>query len=138
MASVRQFPRSVDLGARLRNDMEVAGLGFEPERLAMAIVVVAAIPWLAFIIVVRPEPPIVFVALIASLATTAFVAHSYLQHCRNARVNAFRSQLEGALRTLAGGVRVGLGIRQALVLTAELCREPAKSEFMRVVGLSNV
>jgi tight adherence protein B len=42
------------------------------------------------------------------------------------------------LRTLAGGVRVGLGIRQALVLTSEQSREPAKTEFMRVVGLSSL
>jgi tight adherence protein B len=72
------------------------------------------------------------------LATTAFVAHCYLQNRRNARISAFRAQLEGALRTLAGGVRVGLGIRQALVLTAEQAREPAKSEFTRIVGLGNV
>jgi tight adherence protein B len=35
-------------------------------------------------------------------------------------------------------VRVGLGIRQALVLTSEQSREPVKTEFMRVVGLSNL
>jgi tight adherence protein B len=54
------------------------------------------------------------------------------------RVAAFSEQLEGALRTLAGGVRVGLGVRQALVLTSEQSREPAKSELMRVVGLSSL
>ena len=53
-------------------------------------------------------------------------------------VAAFQDQLEQALRSLAGGVRVGLGIRQAFIMTAEECRNPVKTEFTRVVGLSNV
>jgi tight adherence protein B len=46
--------------------------------------------------------------------------------------------LEQALRTLAGGVRVGLGIRQAFIMTAEESRSPIKTEFTRVIGLNNV
>lgn len=138
MASVRAFPQFFDLGARFREDVELSGVAIDPERLGLAMMGVAAIPWLAFTIVVRPSPSIVVLALMASVCGTAYFTHLYLRHRRNSRVNAFRTQLEGALRTLAGGVRVGLGIRQALVLTAEQAREPAKSEFMRIVGLSNV
>lgn len=138
MASVTALPRFNDLGSRLRDDIEMAGLSVDVERLALAIMGVAAIPWVGFSILMKPAPSTVFLTLIASCAVTAFFTHMYLQRRRRARVAAFRSQLEGALRTLAGGVRVGLGIRQALVLTAEQSREPAKSEFTRIVGLSNV
>ncbi len=138
MESVRPFPRLGDFGARFRDEVELSGLPIDPERAGFAIMAIAAIPWLAFTIAVRPSPLVVVLALVASLSATTFFTHHYLRSRRSARVNAFRGQLEGALRTLAGGVRVGLGIRQALVLTAEQAREPAKSEFMRIVGLTNV
>ena len=138
MASVRPFPRFLDLGARFREDVELAGVAIDPERLGFAMMGIAAIPWIAFTIAMRPAPSIVVLALIASVCGTAYLTHLYLRHRRNSRISAFRGQLEGSLRTLAGGVRVGLGIRQALVLTAEQARDPAKSEFMRIVGLSNV
>jgi tight adherence protein B len=138
MASVRAFRQSLDLGARFRDDVELSGVPIDLERLGLAMMGIAAIPWLAFTIVVRPPALLIALALMASVSATAYFTHLYLRSRRNARVSAFRGQLEGALRTLAGGVRVGLGVRQALVLTAEQAREPAKSEFMRIVGLSNV
>jgi tight adherence protein B len=57
---------------------------------------------------------------------------------RKRRIAEFQDQLEQALRALAGGVRVGLGIRQAFVMTAEESRDPVKTEFTRVVGLNNL
>ena len=50
----------------------------------------------------------------------------------------FMPQLEGALRMIAASLRVGLGLRQALVVVAEELADPAKSEFLRVVGRSNM
>ena len=79
-------------------------------------------------------------ALFAVCAVASFVGGRMYLRRRYARrgVSAFQDQLEGALRTLAGGLRVGLGIRQALVLTSEQSREPVKTEFMRVVGFSSL
>lgn len=134
----RPFPNPLDLAARFRDDVELAGVPIDSERLGFAMMGIAAIPWIAFTIVIRPPALVIVLALLGSLSTTVFFTHQYLLYRRNARIGAFRGQLEGALRTLAGGVRVGLGLRQALVLTAEQAREPSKSEFMRIVGLSNV
>ncbi|HEX3550897.1 MAG TPA: type II secretion system F family protein [Candidatus Elarobacter sp.] len=50
----------------------------------------------------------------------------------------FMPQLESALRMIAGSLRVGLSLRQALVVVAEELDDPAKTEFMRVVGRTNL
>jgi tight adherence protein B len=42
------------------------------------------------------------------------------------------------LRMLAGALRVGLGLRQALILVTEEVPDPARREFMRVVGRTNI
>ncbi len=98
----------------------------------------AAVLWVALLLALRPEPIIALLLMIACGVVGAFGGRVYLRRKREQRIAAFREQLEGALRTLSGAVRVGLGIRQALVLTSEQSREPAKTEFMRVVALSNL
>ena len=50
----------------------------------------------------------------------------------------FMPQLESALRMIAGSLRVGLSLRQSLVVVAEELDNPAKTEFMRVVTRTNV
>jgi tight adherence protein B len=57
---------------------------------------------------------------------------------RRKKSTTFMPQLEGALRMISGSLRVGLGLRQALVVVAEELAEPAKSEFARVVGRTNL
>jgi len=54
------------------------------------------------------------------------------------RNKKFMPQLESALRMTAGSLRVGLGLRQALVVVAEELPVPAKLEFSRVVGRTNL
>jgi tight adherence protein B len=54
------------------------------------------------------------------------------------RNKLFMPQLESALRMIAGSLRVGLGLRQALVVVGEDLADPAMTEFMRVVGRTNL
>jgi tight adherence protein B len=54
------------------------------------------------------------------------------------RTNAFNEQLEMVLRMISNGLRVGLGMRQAIVLVTEELAEPARGEFMRVFGQTNI
>lgn len=54
------------------------------------------------------------------------------------RTKKFMPQLESALRMISGSLRVGLSLRQALVVVAEELDDPAKTEFMRVVGRTNL
>ena len=136
MASV--ISRFEPLTEKLRGDVEAAGLRVELEQFALLIGAIVSGLWVLVTLIMRPDPATTLVILFVCIGGGVFAGRAYLKRRRATRVAMFREQLEGALRTLAGGVRVGLGIRQALVLTSELCREPAKSEFMRVVGLSNV
>ena len=139
-ASVWQplFERIGTLGTRFGEDIESAGLRISPERFVFVLVVIAAAAWVALLLLTGTDPAIALLVLFGCLVAVFFIGRFYLQQRRTQRIALFRDQLEGALRTLAGGVRVGLGIRQALVLTSEQSRDPAKSEFMRVVGLSDL
>jgi tight adherence protein B len=132
------FARIGKLGSRFEIDLEAAGMRIEPQHFAFVLAGVAIALWVLLLVVVRPAPAIGLALVAVTAACSLIGGRMYLRRRRTKRIGAFTDQLEGALRTLAGGVRVGLGIRQALVLTSEQSREPAKSEFMRVVGLSNV
>ncbi len=54
------------------------------------------------------------------------------------RTKKFMPQLESALRMIAGSLRVGLSLPQSLVVVAEELDDPAKTEFKRVVGRTNL
>ena len=140
MAAVRLPLRThvTAIGTRMREEFESANLRIDFDTFVLLLMGVAATAWIGLMLAIRPSPAIAGAILASSFSASALLGRWYVQQRRRERVAAFRSQLEGALRTLAGGVRVGLGIRQALVLTAEQSREPAKSEFTRIVGLSNV
>jgi tight adherence protein B len=123
---------------RYTGDLEAAGVKISSERFITIVAAIGAFAWVALLVALRPDPVMALLLLLPCAGGAYYGGRFYLKRKREKRIEAFRDQLEGALRTLAGGVRVGLGIRQALVLTSEQSREPTKSEFMRVVALSNL
>jgi tight adherence protein B len=126
------------LAPRYTGDLESAGMQTTPERFVALIGAIGVVLWFALLLALRPAPLIGILLFVPTVGLVAYGGRFYVKRKREKRIEAFRDQLEGALRTLSGGVRVGLGIRQALVLTSEQSREPTKSEFMRVVALSNL
>ena len=132
------FKRIGNMGERFDADLDLAGMRIEPRNFAFVLAGVALTVWLLLVVLLRPSILLAILLLAGCVVMTALMAPVYLKRRRAKRIAAFTDQLEGALRTLAGGVRVGLGIRQALVLTAEQCREPACSEFTRVIGLTSL
>ncbi|HVA27482.1 MAG TPA: type II secretion system F family protein [Candidatus Baltobacteraceae bacterium] len=54
------------------------------------------------------------------------------------RQAAFTPQLEQVLRMLSSSLSVGLGLRQAVVLVTEDVVDPARSEFLRIIGRTNI
>jgi tight adherence protein B len=130
--------RIVAFGDGFRSDLELSGMQTEPQNYAMVVIGIGAAAWTASILLLRPSLPFGVLLLAVFGVLTIFGAGWYLRRRRSGRITKFQDQLEQALRTLAGGVRVGLGIRQAFVMTAEESRDPVKGEFMRVVGLNNV
>jgi tight adherence protein B len=125
-------------GNGFRTDLELGGMRIEPQRYGFVAIGVGAVGWTLSILLLRPQP-LVGVMLLALFALlTSYFATWYVRFRRKRRIAEFQDQLEQALRALAGGVRVGLGIRQAFVMTAEESRDPVKTEFTRVVGLNNL
>ena len=125
-------------GTRFAVDLDAAGMRIAPQHFAFVLAGVALTMWIGLLAFFHPAPLVAVLMLTACAGFTLFGGRSHLRSRRTKRIAMFQDQLEGALRTLSGGVRVGLGIRQALVLTSEQSREPVKTEFMRVVGLSNL
>lgn len=130
--------RLATFGNGFRHDLELAGMRIEPQQYGLVTIGIGAAVWTLTIIVVRPNPLVALFLFAAYGALTVYGARRYLRIRRARRTAQFQDQLEMALRTLGSSVRVGLGIRQAFVLTAEQNRDPVKHEFTRVVGLSNV
>jgi tight adherence protein B len=130
--------RAKTIGERFQTDFELAGLRIEPHQFGFVMIGIGAAVWALMIVVLRPSLLIGAFLFIVIAGLTVYGARWYVRNRRTARIAQFQDQLENALRTLASGVRVGLGIRQAFVMTAENRRDPVKTEFTRVVGLSNV
>ena len=130
--------RVAAFGDGFENGLELAGMQVKPQRYGMIAIVSGALVWTASILLLRPNP-LVGLLLFAIVATlTSYGATWYVNRRRRRRIALFQDQLEQALRALAGGVRVGLGIRQAFVMTAEESHDPIRAEFTRVVGVNNL
>jgi len=132
------FGRIAGLAPKFAVDLEAAGMRIDPKQFVFRLTGIAVALWVALIALMRPAPLIALLLGVACAGLTFFGGRFHLKRCKTRRIAKFQDQLEGALRSLAGGIRVGLGIRQALVLTSDQSREPVKTEFMRVVGLSNL
>jgi tight adherence protein B len=126
------------LAPQFAADLDVAGMKIEPKQYALVLMGIGAAVWFISLILLRPGVLVSFLLLVAALPLTFYFGRWWVRRCRAARVAKFQDQLEGALRTLAGGVRVGLGIRQAIILVGEQSREPIRHEFTRLVGLTNM
>jgi tight adherence protein B len=127
-----------NFGNGFRSGLELAGMKVDPQRYVIVAFGIGAAVWTALILLLRPGLLMGIVLLALCAGITAWGAGWFVRFRRKRRIAAFQDQLEQALRALAGGVRVGLGIRQAFVMTAQESHDPVKSEFTRVVGLSNV
>jgi tight adherence protein B len=132
------FARLGKFGQRFATDLEAAGMRMEPAHFAFVLAGITLALWVTALLLFHPGVVFSTVSLVVCALLAFAGGRFHLKRRRAKRISTFSDQLEGALRTLAGGVRVGLGIRQALVLTSEQSREPAKSELMRVVGLSSL
>lgn len=130
--------RSVDKMKTLANKLDRAGIYKKPEELVIYIAGAAALLWVSLALVLRPGIliGIVLFPVCAGIAVGGFsVAVNFMIQ---RRLNAFVQQLELALRLIAGGVRVGLGLRQALTVVIEEMSDPARHEYMRIVGQTNI
>lgn len=126
---------------RLKEFLETldrAGIRSRPYEMLLSAVAVAAVLWLLLAFLLRPAPLVAAIVMIVCIAAVGGGTWMMVQMKLRKRLNAFITQLELALRLIASGVRIGLGLRQALTVVIEEMPDPAKYEYMRVVGQTNI
>ncbi len=126
------------VGTGFQDRIDRADMTIKPEEFALLIVGISVIAWLAVVLVAKTPTLISIVMLPASLALGVLGGSLYLKFRGDKRVNGFVQQLELVMRMLAGALRVGLGFRQAIILVTEEVPDPARREFMRVIGRTNL
>jgi tight adherence protein B len=93
----------------------------------------------ALVILFFQPPAIVDVVIVGLCAAGAYLGTgTFLKLRFKRRQKAFLSQLEMALRMMSSSLRVGLGLRQAIVIVTEELADPARHEFLRVIGRTNI
>jgi tight adherence protein B len=118
--------------------LDRAGMQQRPQEIAIGIGVAAVLMWLVLTFIMRPAPAVGFLLLPLSAAAATGGFWMLLQFKLRKRLDLFVQQLELALRLIGSGVRIGLGLRQALTIVIEEMPDPAKYEYMRVVGQTNI
>lgn len=92
------------------------------------------------LIVLVSHPPILIgiVLYLAAAAAAVWETEFYLNFLEGRRQKKFVAQLDMVLRTLASALQAGLGLQQAVVLMSHDLEEPARYEFQRLVGRTNI
>jgi len=132
---------AVSQDERMRSFLELldrAGIHTRPMEIAIGIGATGAVSWLVLAFIMRPSPLVAALMLIVCLGAAAGGFWILLQMKLRKRLEAFVTQLELALRLISSGVRIGLGLRQALAMVIEEMPDPAKYEYMRVIGQTNI
>jgi tight adherence protein B len=129
---------SVSRMKRLASMLDRAGIYKKPEELVIYVLAGAAVLWILIALLMRPNILVGLLLLPVCAAISIGTFFGYVHFAVKRRLNAFVQQLELALRLIAGGVRVGLGLRQALSLVIEEMTDPARHEYMRIIGQTNI
>jgi tight adherence protein B len=123
---------------QLSDRLDRAGMALRPRDIVLRISAVTAVLWIALGLLMRPGMLFAAILLLicAAVATGGFSL--LLQMKIRKRLDQFVQQLEMALRLIGSGVRIGLALRQALTMVTEEMPDPARHEYVRVVGQTNI
>ena len=125
-------------GSRFTRELEIAQVKLKSEELGFVVVGVSLGLWIALVLFLRPSPLVGTLLLVTVLGFSAYGAKVYIQSRVRRRTKLFHSQFEGVLRSLAGGIRAGLGLRQGLVHVSEHSQDPIRKELTRIAGAANL
>ncbi len=121
-----------------RKMLERAAIPIKAEELAMMVIVAATVPWGVLAFVLKPSP-ILGILLLGGTSTVAYMGvQGYVNFKIGRRLTAFNNQLEIVLRLITGALRVGLGLRQALLTVVSDMPDPARIEFSRVLSQTQI
>jgi tight adherence protein B len=118
--------------------LEQADVKVRGEEILLAILGTGIGLWVLILVLAHLTPLWGAAAFPISLTLAACGTDALIAHKRRKRFAKFADQLELVLRLMASGLRAGLGLRQALVLVMDELDDPARTEFMRVLGQANI
>jgi tight adherence protein B len=125
-------------GLAFKRDLDVGGLKLRPEAFGSTLLAVGIAVWSLLLLFTHPGIGLGVFELLATALAVIWGGKAYLR-LRVARTIArFSEQLEGTLRQFGSSIRVGLGLRQALIHVAEQSESPMNRELTRVVGATNL
>ena len=75
--------------------------------------------WLIAVFLLHPTPLVGLLMLPICVCTALVGGNVFLKVLGARRISSFVNQLEMVLRMMAGALRVGLGLRQSMILVAE-------------------
>jgi len=134
----RLFAPLLGISKMYAGDLERAAIKIQSEQIVVGLIGFAMSAWLLVVALLHPGFLIAALLLPVMLGAAILAFRSFVQGRARKRAKQFNEQLEMVLRMMSSGLRVGLGLRQALVLVAEDVADPARVEFARAVGETNI
>jgi tight adherence protein B len=122
----------------IEDELDRAGITMGSQEIVLSVLGGIAIVWIGLMLFLHPKPLVSFALLPIVVACAGFGFFGYVRIRIRLRLDAFVTQLEPATRLMAGGLRVGLGLRQALAIVMDELPDPARHEFRRVIGHTNL
>ena len=122
----------------LTEQLDRAGISMKPQEIVLTVAGAATLAWIALALFLHPPLLVAALLLPVMAAVGTGVSYGWMQIRIGQRLEAFVTQLELALRMVASATRVGLGLRQGLIMVIEELPDPARREFMRIVGQTNI
>ncbi|MBC5801768.1 MAG: type II secretion system F family protein, partial [Candidatus Eremiobacteraeota bacterium] len=121
-----------------RKDIDRADMSIAAADFMLGALGAGAVLWLVVVLRLHQTVLISLLTFPVCEAVALLGGVMYLRFRGKMRLKKFGDQLEMVLRTIAGAVRVGVGLRQAFVIVIEELPNPSKKEFRRVVGRTNI
>jgi tight adherence protein B len=121
-----------------RVGLERAAIPMRSEELAFTVLALGTVPWGVVTVWWRPMPVLGAALLVITLCFSFFLVRAWINARVYKRAAQFNNQLEMVLRLIAGAMRVGLGLRQAIVNVVADMPDPARVEFSRVLSQTQI
>ncbi|HEV3090264.1 MAG TPA: type II secretion system F family protein [Candidatus Cybelea sp.] len=122
----------------LEDKLDLAGIRMKPQEIVLTVASGIAIVWISLVLTLHTGllTSLLMLPVIVALGAGGF--YFFVNFKIQRRLDTFGSQLEPAMHLMAGGLRVGLALRQALAIVIDELPDPARYEFRRVVGQANL
>jgi tight adherence protein B len=130
--------RATKKASSLTDQLDRAGMTMKPQEIVLTVAAGVTSVWIALVVLFHMSPlfAVILLPVVTLLGAGGF--YGLVQMKIRRRLDAFLTQLELAMRLVASATRVGLGLRQGLIMVIEELPDPARKEFMRIVGQTNI